>query len=66
MTKSEYALNQSENFCITFCPMSTKISLHELSSNGVWSFSDPKLATKEPGKEKVDQMVETAMKFIEA
>lgn len=39
---------------------------HELSSNGVWSFSDPRLATKEQGRKEVDQMVETAVKFIEA
>jgi creatinine amidohydrolase/Fe(II)-dependent formamide hydrolase-like protein len=38
----------------------------ELSSNGVWSFSDPKSATKELGQEKVEKMVETAVKFIEA
>lgn len=39
---------------------------HELSSNGVWSFSDPKSATKEIGQKKVEKMVETAVKFIEA
>ncbi len=39
---------------------------HELSSNGVWSLSDPKLGTKEQGQKEVEQMVETAVKFIEA
>lgn len=39
---------------------------HELSSNGVWSFSDPKSATKEIGRKTVNRMVETAVKFIEA
>ena len=39
---------------------------NELSSNGVWSFSGPKLATKELGQEIVRKMVETAVKFIEA
>jgi creatinine amidohydrolase len=39
---------------------------HELSSNGVWSFSDPKSATKEIGQKKVEKMVETGVKFIEA
>jgi len=39
---------------------------HELSSNGVWSFSDPKSATKEMGQKKVEMMVEAAVKFIEA
>ncbi len=39
---------------------------HELSSNGVWSFSDPKSATKEMGQKKVEKMVDTAVKFIEA
>lgn len=39
---------------------------HELSSNGVWSFSDPKSATKEIGQKKVEKMVGTAVKFIEA
>lgn len=39
---------------------------HELSSNGVWSFSDPKSATKELGQQKVEQMVDTAVRFIQA
>jgi creatinine amidohydrolase len=39
---------------------------HELSSNGVWSFSNPKSATKELGQETVGKMVETAVKFIQA
>ncbi|NOR22706.1 MAG: hypothetical protein GQ476_08495 [Candidatus Aminicenantes bacterium] len=39
---------------------------HELSSNGVWSFSDPKKATKEIGEKTVSRMVERAVKFIEA
>ncbi len=39
---------------------------HELSSNGVWSLSDPKKATKEIGEETVNRMVEQAVKFIEA
>jgi creatinine amidohydrolase len=39
---------------------------HELSSNGVWSFSDPKSATKEMGQQKVEKMVDTAVRFIEA
>ena len=39
---------------------------HELSSNGVWSFSDPKSGTKELGQKKVEKMVDTAVKFIEA
>lgn len=39
---------------------------HELSSNGVWSDQDPNQATKAIGKEKVDQMVERAVKLIEA
>jgi len=38
---------------------------HELSSNGVWSFSDPKSASKQQGKKEVEQMVTTAVKFIE-
>jgi creatinine amidohydrolase/Fe(II)-dependent formamide hydrolase-like protein len=49
-------------------PESTKKggASHELSSNGVWSFSDPKSATKAMGQQKVEKMVETAVKFIEA
>ena len=39
---------------------------HELSSNGVWSLSDPKKATKELGEKTVSRMVEQAVKFIEA
>ena len=38
---------------------------HELSSNGIWSFSDPRRATKERGFETVNKMVEKAVKFIE-
>ena len=39
---------------------------HQLSSNGIWSFEDPKLATAEYGKEQVDGAVEAAVAFIEA
>jgi creatinine amidohydrolase len=39
---------------------------HELSSNGIWSFSDVKSASKEIGKKTVDRMVNAAVKFIEA
>jgi len=38
---------------------------HELSSNGVWSFSDPKKATKERGEKSVGRIVDQAVKFIE-
>ncbi len=39
---------------------------HELYSNGIWSFSDPKKATKERGEKEVKGMVSYAVKFIEA
>jgi creatinine amidohydrolase len=39
---------------------------HELSSNGVWSFSHPRTATKEIGKKSVTKMVDTAVSFINA
>jgi len=39
---------------------------HELSSNGIWSLSDPKKATKERGEKQVEGMVSYAVKFIEA
>ena len=39
---------------------------HELSSNGIWSFSDPKEATKERGEKQVKGMADYAVKFIEA
>ena len=39
---------------------------HELSSNGIWSLSDPKKATKERGEKQVKGMVSYAVKFIEA
>jgi creatinine amidohydrolase len=39
---------------------------HELYSNGIWSFSDPKKATKERGETQVKGMVSYAVKFIEA
>jgi len=38
---------------------------HELSSNGVWSLSDPKKATRELGEKSVKRMVDKAVKFIE-
>lgn len=48
-------------------PVATKKggASHELSSNGVWSLSDPKKATKEHGENTVSRMVERAVKFIE-
>jgi creatinine amidohydrolase/Fe(II)-dependent formamide hydrolase-like protein len=39
---------------------------HELSSNGIWSLSDPKAATTEIGQKNVEQLTETAVRFIEA
>jgi creatinine amidohydrolase len=39
---------------------------HELSSNGVWSFSHPNTATKEIGEKSVKKMVDTAVSFINA
>ncbi len=39
---------------------------HELYSNGIWSFSDPKEATKERGEKQVKGMADYAVKFIEA
>lgn len=39
---------------------------HELSSNGIWSFSDVKAASAERGKKRVDAMVANAVRFIEA
>ncbi len=37
---------------------------HEISNNGIWTFGDPKTATKEMGKKIVTQWVEAAVKFI--
>ncbi|OQX94362.1 hypothetical protein B6I21_09560 [candidate division KSB1 bacterium 4572_119] len=39
---------------------------HELSNNGIWSFSDVTSASKDMGKQKVSKMVDAAAKFIEA
>lgn len=39
---------------------------HELSSNGIWTFGDPKKATKERGKKNIRLTVDYAVKFIEA
>ena len=39
---------------------------HELSSNGIWSFSDVKAASAQRGKARVEAMVANAVKFIEA
>lgn len=38
---------------------------HQISSNGVWSFSDPKQATKEIGEQHITKMVESAAMFIQ-
>jgi creatinine amidohydrolase len=38
---------------------------HEISSNGIWSFSNPRKATKDRGFRIVNKMVEKAVKFIE-
>ncbi|UCE39734.1 MAG: creatininase family protein [Candidatus Aminicenantes bacterium] len=38
---------------------------HQLSSSGVWSFSDPKLATKEIGERDIIKRVESAVNFIQ-
>ncbi|NIM59516.1 MAG: creatininase family protein [Candidatus Aminicenantes bacterium] len=38
---------------------------HELYSNGIWSFSDPKKATKERGEKQVKGMADYAVKFID-
>ena len=37
---------------------------HEISSNGVWSFNDPREATNEIGRQTVEGMVNRAVKFI--
>jgi len=39
---------------------------HELSSNGIWSFSDPKTANSEIGQRHVEKLTENAVRFIEA
>jgi creatinine amidohydrolase len=39
---------------------------HQISSNGIWSLSDPKSATKKLGEQKVNWKVQRAVKFIEA
>ena len=39
---------------------------HELSSNGIWSFSDVKSASKELGEKNIKRMVNAAVKFINA
>jgi creatinine amidohydrolase len=41
-------------------------SSSELSSNGVWSLRDPRAANAELGKEMIQDMVDRAVKFIEA
>jgi len=39
---------------------------HQISSNGVWSFTDPKDATRELGQKTCDHMVNLAVNFINA
>jgi len=38
---------------------------HELSSNGIWSMGDPRLATEEIGKRAAERMAARAVRFIE-
>ena len=38
---------------------------HEISSNGIWSFHDPKSATVDIGRNAIDKLVKKAIKFIE-
>ena len=38
---------------------------HELSSNGVWSFGDPKTGTKERGEKIIDRVVDKAVRLIQ-
>ncbi len=38
----------------------------ELSSNGIWSFSDPRSATAEMGEETFARMTQNAVRFVEA
>lgn len=38
---------------------------HEISNNGIWTFSDPRTATRERGEKDVKMMVERAVKFIQ-
>lgn len=39
---------------------------HEISSNGIWSFEDPRQATRERGEKAAEVMVEDAVNFINA
>jgi len=39
---------------------------HEISNNGIWSFSDPRSATPEMGRDEVNDAVDRSVKFIEA
>jgi creatinine amidohydrolase len=39
---------------------------HEISSNGIWSLSDPKSATPEKGRMSVTKAIEKSVKLIEA
>ena len=39
---------------------------HEISSNGIWSMSDPNEATKEQGERSVRTFVDNVVKYIEA
>jgi len=39
---------------------------HEISSNGIWSTSDPKSATREIGEKRIGEMVDRAVKLIES
>ncbi len=40
-------------------------SSRALSSNGIWSFSDPKTATAEKGRKSFEDMVDRAVKFVD-
>lgn len=67
LSKKYPDLAQIWEWSMTFVPEKTGKggAVHEMSSNGVFSFNNPKDATIEYGKPYIDEMVNKAVKLIE-
>ena len=66
-SKQNYQLSNVSDLLIGV-PVETKKggASNELSSNGIWTLKDLKMATADKGKTLTQDMVDTAVKFIES
>jgi creatinine amidohydrolase len=68
LSKEYPELTRILEWSMIFAPEETgkKSASHEVSSNGVWSYNDPKDANKQYGEKYINEMVEKAVNLIEA